>query len=179
MITLNKLEDIADELAIFLQAFFLAGLLGILLQSPDSPKRHIRLFHLSDIHGDRFAFHKLIVALYGGLHHEFEVVVLIYGEGQAWQCDECITGTALEPRISCQDIAVVILLTAMELVSRIDKAVEEVVARRTLIYLLVEETLQCTGLDFRCGGSEDNALALLDILGSSAVPVIHSSHCQA
>ena len=41
------------KLSILLDAFFLAGFLGILLQSPDSPQWHVRLLYLSNMNADR------------------------------------------------------------------------------------------------------------------------------
>ena len=110
----------------------------------------------------RLALHKLIVTTHGSLHHQLKVVVLLDREGKTRQRDECITGTALEPRIARQDVSVVVLFTTMELMRRIHQAMEEIITWRTLIYFFFKEFLQATGLDFRSRGSKDDSLTLLD-----------------
>ena len=148
LVILDKADNILDKLSILLEAFFLAGFLGILLQSPDSPQWYVRLLYLSNMNTDRLAFHKLVISLHGSLHHQFEVVIFLDREGETRKSDECIAGTALEPRVTCQDITVIVLFTTMELMSRIDQTVEEIVTRRALIHFLVEELLQADRLDF-------------------------------
>ena len=143
-------------------ALFLRGFLSILLQSPDCPKWHVRLLYLSNMSGKRLTLHKLIVSAHGSLHDQLKVIVLPNRERKTRKRNECITGTALEPWITGKDIAVIILLTTMELMSSIDQTMEEVVARRTLVNLCVKKFLQATGLDFRSSCRKDDSLALLD-----------------
>ena len=120
LVILDKGDDILDKLSILLEAVFLAGFLSILLQSPDSPQWYVRLLYLSNMNADRLAFHKLVVSLHGSLHHQFEVVILLDREGETRKSDECIAGSTLKPRVTSQDIAIIVLFTTMELMSRID-----------------------------------------------------------
>ena len=45
----------------------------------------------------------------------------------------------------------------------VDEAMEEVVTRRALVHLFVEESLQRACLYLACRSGEDNTLALLDV----------------
>ena len=148
LVILDKGDDILDKLSILLEAVFLAGFLSILLQSPDSPQWYVRLFNLGNMHTDRFTFHKLVVTFHRSLHHQFEVVILLDREGETRKSNKCIAGSTLKPRVTSQDITVIVLFTTMELMSCIDQTVEEIVTRRTLIHFLVEELLQADRLDF-------------------------------
>ena len=156
------MNHVLDKLTILLVTLLLRGLLGILLQSPDSPKRNVRHLDFCDMNRKRLALHKLIVTTHGSLHHQLKVVVLLDRESKTRQRDECITGTALEPRIARQDVSVVVLFTTMELMRRIHQTMEEIITWRTLIYFFFKEFLQATGLDFRSRGSKDDSLTLLD-----------------
>ena len=162
VIAFNKEHDTLDELTIFLQTFLLAGFLSILLKSPDCPERNIRLFQFGNIHRDILSFHEFLISLHGSLHHQFKVVIFLYREGKTRQRDKCISRTALEPRITSQNVSVIIFLTTVELMGSIDKTMEEIVTRGSFCHFLIKKFLQCTGLDFRCRCSKDYALTFLD-----------------
>ena len=133
-----------------------------MLHSPDTPHRHIRLFHLIYLARLLLAVHEVAQLALGSLHHQFEVVLLLNGERQSRQRDKGIARATLEPRITCQQVAVVILRAEVELMGGIDQTVEEVVTRRTQRYLFLEKFLQLARLNLRGRCGKDNALAFLD-----------------
>ena len=163
MIALHVHHYVLDKLAVLLEASFFSFLLGILLQSPYCPQRHIGLVDLCNMYGDRLALHELVITLHSGLHHQLEVIVFLDGECQTRQRDERVAGTALEPRITGNDVSVVVAFATMELMGSIDQTMEEIIAWRTLIHFLVEECLQTARFDFGCGSGKDDGLTLLDV----------------
>ena len=171
--TYNELDDVLDQLAIHLVAMISASIFCILLDSPDCPQGYVGLLNLVNLDAQRFFFHKFAQALLGGLHHQLEVVLLANGQRQTRQCNKGIAGTGLEPRITCQQIAVVFLVnllhsaattmvTEMELMGSSDQTMIEIVAGHAVGNLLVEDLLQRRRLNGRRRGSKDNALTFLD-----------------
>ena len=77
LVVSDEIDDILDKLSILLVALLLRGLLGILLKSPDSPKRNVRHLDFSNMSGKRLTLHKLIVSAHSCLHHQLKVVVLL------------------------------------------------------------------------------------------------------
>ena len=138
-------DDIVNQLSIADTTCFLARLLGILLDGPYRPQRHVGLIYLIDTHREGFAFHKLTQPSLCCLHHQFKIVLLIDGKCQTWQGDKGVAGTTLKPWIASEEITVVVLLTLMELMGGVHQTVEEIVAWRTLFHLFLKETLQCGG----------------------------------
>ena len=92
----DKLHNVCDQFAVFLEGFLLTGLLSILLYGPDGPQRNIRHLHLrNNLYG--FTLHEITKFATCSLHHQLEVVLLLNGEGKTRQCDESIAGTTLKP----------------------------------------------------------------------------------
>ena len=124
----DVVDDFVYEGSVSFGAGLLAGVLGILLYGPYGPEQYVGLFDLVDAHAEGLAVHELAQSAHGGLHHQFKVVLLIDGEGQSGQRDKGVSGSALEPGIAGEQIAV-FLLAFVELVGGVHEAVEEVVAR--------------------------------------------------
>ena len=156
-------NDVLYRFAILTVALIASYMLGILLYSPYCPKQYIGLLDFVNLCCKRLALHKLVETARSCLHNKLEIVFLLNRECKTRQCDECIACTALEPRIAGKKIAFVLTCTVVELMSCINKTMEEVVARRTLVYFLIEETLQATSLAGRCRCGEHDSLALLDV----------------
>ena len=53
-------DNIAKELAVLAVTLLATHMLGILLDSPNSPKKHIRLLDLIHLGCERLALHKLV-----------------------------------------------------------------------------------------------------------------------
>ena len=155
--------NVLKKFSIHLRALVSTCRLGILLDCPYCPQGHVGLLHLVDLCSDGLSFHKLPQSLFGSLHHQFEVVLLVDGECQTWQGDERVAGAALKPRITGKKITVVVLLALVELVSGIHQAMEEVVARSSGFNLLLKQRTQCSRLYLRSGSREHDALSLLDV----------------
>ena len=141
------LDNVLYQFAIHLIALLLTGILGILLNGPDSPQRYVRMFHLVYFHTQRLLLHKLTQALLGGLHDQFEVILLANGQRQAWQCDKRITGTGLEPRIASQQITVIVGLAVVELMGGRYQTVVEAVTAQAQTDLFLKQALQRRCLD--------------------------------
>ena len=138
LVRLDVAYDVFHQLAVHLQAFLDARLLGILLNGPYGPEGYVGLLHLVYLPG-RLAGHEGAQLFLCRLHDEFEVVLLLDGQCQSGQCDEGVASAALEPRIAGQQVALVLACAVVELMSGVDQTVEEVVARSSLVDLFLEE----------------------------------------
>ena len=93
--------------------------------------------------GERLALHEVAQFALCGLHHQFEVVLLLDAKGKSRQGDERVAGTAFKPWVTGEELAFVVGQTLVELVCGIDETVEEIVAWVALVHLTLEEFLQC------------------------------------
>src|SRR5574344_1174345 len=112
-----KCQYALHERSVHLQAFLHAGFLSILLQTPYSPQRNIRLFHFIYLDRKRFSFHKLIKSLLSCLHNKFKISLFFYRKSESRQGYKCIAGTAFEPRVTSKNIPIIIVLVNMKLMS--------------------------------------------------------------
>ena len=176
LVALYELEDVDKQLSVFLECFGVANLMCILLNCPYCPKKHIWLLYLVDKAFEWLARHEVSDALCGSIHHEFEVVVLLNGKREAWEGDERIACTNLEPRIAGKQIALGVAYTNMELVSSINESVVEAVDRQAKSYFLIEEFLQRFRLYLVDAGRDDNLVAFLclNLEISRNIEVFHS-----
>ena len=138
LVRLDEADDVFHQFAVHLQAFLDTGLLGILLNGPYGPEGYVGLLHLVDL-ASRLAGHEGAQLFLCRLHDEFEVVLLLDGQCQSRQGDERVAGSALEPGIAGQQVALVLACAVVELMSGVDQTVEEVVARSSLVDLFLEQ----------------------------------------
>ena len=110
----DKFHDVLQQFSVFLAALFAGCLFGILLQSPNSPKQYVRMFHLVNFVSSRFIIDETANRFFRCLHHIFKLVHLV--QCQSRQRYKHIAGTAFEPRITGKDIMFAILLV-VELMS--------------------------------------------------------------
>ena len=139
----DKFHDIFQEFSIFLTALFAGSLLCILLQSPDSPKQHIRMLHFINLVPDRLFIDKVTNRFFCRFHHVFKLVNLINSECQTRQSNEHITCTTFEPGITGKNIMLTFLFV-MELMGRVLQTVVETVTWRTVGHFRLKGLFQFT-----------------------------------
>ena len=150
LVVFDELDDVEKQAFIKFLATLFTAFLGILLDSPYRPQRHVGLFNLINLHRQRFAFHKLTKSTLCRLHHQLEIIILLDAQSQTRQGNERVACAAFEPRVTSQQIAVVVLVAIVELVGCIYEAMEEIVARRTQGHFLFKEFLQATDFRLTC-----------------------------
>ena len=85
LLFLDEMENVPNELSVFLQALVDACLLGILLNGPNGPQRHVGMLNLVELHREGLLLHKLAQALFGGLHGGLEELILLDRQRQTGQ----------------------------------------------------------------------------------------------
>ena len=97
-------HDFFQQLTVFFTALFARNHLGILLDTPYGPQEHIGVFHFINLQVVRLIIDKAHHGLTGCFHHGFKLFHFVNGQCQARKRNEQVACTALEPRITCQDV---------------------------------------------------------------------------
>ena len=124
-------HDIFQKLSIFLTTLLSGSLFCILLQSPNSPKQNIRMFHLIDFVTHRFFINEVTNCFFRCFHHILKLVDFVNSKRQPRQSNKHIACTAFKPWITGKDIMFTFLLIVI-LVSRIFQTVIKTITRCTI-----------------------------------------------
>ena len=120
LVLTDEIHQSVDQFAVLLIRCLSTDQTSILLDTPDRPQKDIGLVQL--IHHDvrLLLLHEVIQRLDGCIHRLLEVLHLVNGQGETGQGHEHVTGTALEPRITGNDVGLAIPFV-VELMGSIDQ----------------------------------------------------------